>query len=194
MTAELLHKPILRRKMTDERNLISVQEILIRSKNIFTKIPAEIITSEVLVHCYIGSIKKKEINTLGFIAELLRKNISVHVPFIDSEKVMHPAKLTDLEELVEAPFGLLQPKEIVRPVRDSFDVIFVPGLAFDRRGNRLGYGKGYYDRFLNEQKNALKIGLCFDFQLLDEIHAEAHDVPVDWIISEKELLKVNSKI
>lgn len=186
-------KSSLRKKMLDERNQISVQDILIRSKSIFGRIPEEIFSTKTAVHCFIGSIKKKEVNTLGLIAEFLRKNISVQVPFIDAEKIMYASVLNDLEELTEAPFGLLQTKELVRPAHENCDVIFVPGLAFDRKGNRLGYGKGYYDRFLKGQKNALKIGICFDFQLLDKVPSEAYDVPVDWIISESELVKINSK-
>jgi 5-formyltetrahydrofolate cyclo-ligase len=63
----------------------------------------------------------------------------------------------------------------------------VPGIAFDRKMNRLGRGKGYYDRFLSKI-SAPKIGICFDFQLLDKIPAESTDIKMDYIVSENELI------
>lgn len=65
----------------------------------------------------------------------------------------------------------------------ELELIIVPAVAYDRRGNRLGRGKGFYDRLLQTTK-ATKIGVAYDFQLLDEIPAEPHDVPVDVVISQ----------
>ena len=70
-------------------------------------------------------------------------------------------------------------------------VILVPGLAFDRNGGRMGFGKGYYDRLL-ESSNAVKIGLCYDFQILEKIPTESHDVPMNFVITEKEILLKSS--
>lgn len=67
------------------------------------------------------------------------------------------------------------------------DIVIVPGVAFDRKMNRLGRGKGYYDRFL-PKISAPKIGICFDFQLLDQIPIEPTDIKMDYIISENELI------
>ncbi|SHG29134.1 5-formyltetrahydrofolate cyclo-ligase [Dysgonomonas macrotermitis] len=67
------------------------------------------------------------------------------------------------------------------------DMVIVPGIAFDRKGNRLGRGKGYYDRFLS-QIRAPKVGVCFDFQLLDQIPVAGHDVKMDVIVSENDLI------
>ena len=71
----------------------------------------------------------------------------------------------------------------------QLEVVIVPGAVFDRRGYRLGYGGGYYDRFLAlEAPQALRIGLCFDLQLVDQLPEEAHDVPMDWLVTEQESL------
>jgi 5-formyltetrahydrofolate cyclo-ligase len=70
---------------------------------------------------------------------------------------------------------------------NKIDLVIVPGIAFDRKMNRLGRGKGYYDRFLSTLK-ATKIGVCFDFQLLDNIPTDAHDVKMDMIVSENEMV------
>lgn len=82
---------------------------------------------------------------------------------------------------------------ILEPVGENFtdlskvDLIVVPGVAFDRRMNRLGRGRGFYDRFL-PKISAPKAGICFDFQLLDEIPAEPTDIKMDYVISENELI------
>lgn len=66
----------------------------------------------------------------------------------------------------------------------EIELIVVPAVAYDRRGNRVGRGKGYYDRMLGDTK-AIKIGIAYDFQVFDEIEADPHDVPVDIIITDK---------
>ena len=78
---------------------------------------------------------------------------------------------------IEEPTGdnIADPEEI--------ELVVVPAVAYDRRGNRLGRGKGFYDRFLASTK-ATKIGVGYEFQLLDEIPAEAHDVPMDMVITQ----------
>lgn len=64
---------------------------------------------------------------------------------------------------------------------DKIDVILVPGVAFDAYGNRLGRGKGYYDKIL-KQTNAYKIGVCFDFQFIENVPTEVHDVKMDKVV------------
>lgn len=66
---------------------------------------------------------------------------------------------------------------------DTMEMIIVPAVAYDRNGNRVGRGKGYYDRLLSRSK-ALKIGVAYDFQLIDEVDTEEHDIPVDIVITE----------
>ena len=68
----------------------------------------------------------------------------------------------------------------------DIDIVIVPGVAFDKKYNRMGYGKGYYDRFLKDM-TALKIGVCHSFQLVDEIPSEPHDIKMDMIVTEREI-------
>ncbi|HQG08910.1 MAG TPA: 5-formyltetrahydrofolate cyclo-ligase, partial [Dysgonamonadaceae bacterium] len=70
---------------------------------------------------------------------------------------------------------------------DSIDLIIVPGVAFDRKLNRLGRGKGYYDRLLSQLKSP-KIGICFDFQLLESIPVEDWDIKMDMIVAQNEIV------
>lgn len=71
---------------------------------------------------------------------------------------------------------------------DEIEMIIVPGVAYDKTGNRVGRGKGYYDRLLSATK-ALKVGMAYDFQIVDEIDAEPHDVKVDIVITDKNIYK-----
>ena len=83
-------------------------------------------------------------------------------------------------------FGVLEPlsEHIVQPV--DFDVIIVPLVAFDIKGNRLGYGKGYYDRYL-KHTHALRIGVGYECQKVDTLITESHDFPLDMVVSEQSI-------
>ena len=78
-------------------------------------------------------------------------------------------------------FNIMEPQN--EPYTGSFDLIVVPGVAFDPKGNRLGRGRGYYDRFLCQHLDVKRIGICFDFQLVDEVPAEPFDIRMDEVIS-----------
>ncbi len=106
--------------------------------------------------------------------------------FDEAFGVYRMAELT--ENLKPGKFGILEP---VEPVwAGNLDLILVPGTAFDRGGNRLGRGGGFYDRILAEHSGAVPIGLCFDFQLVDFLPAEPHDRPAAWIVTESQVLEV----
>lgn len=95
-------------------------------------------------------------------------------------------EVTALDELSEGRRGLLEPDpDRTEPVEERFDLVLVPGLAFDRRGGRIGYGAGLYDRFL-AGTGALKVALAYSLQVLDSVPVEPHDVPVDRILTEQE--------
>ena len=89
-------------------------------------------------------------------------------------------------ELSPGPFEIPQPKKkCIREVPyESIDLVIVPGLAFDRQGNRLGRGAGYYDKFLAKlPKETPRIGLAFDFQVLKDLPTLSHDISVDKVVS-----------
>lgn len=91
--------------------------------------------------------------------------------------------------LVPGAFGIMEPVSVsgVRSVEDEVELVIVPGVAFDRRLNRLGRGRGFYDRLLSTLR-VPRIGICFQFQLFDEIPAEPFDRRMDIIVSEQERL------
>ncbi|MCB6973316.1 MULTISPECIES: 5-formyltetrahydrofolate cyclo-ligase [Butyricimonas] len=79
-------------------------------------------------------------------------------------------------------FGILEPVGELYTDYDSIDMIVVPGVAFDRQGNRLGRGRGYYDKILKETRAAKKVGICFDFQFVEEVPVDALDVRMDLVV------------
>ncbi len=83
-------------------------------------------------------------------------------------------------------FGIEEPEDKTVFDKHMIDVVFVPGVVFDKKGNRIGYGKGYYDRFLKDM-TALKVGVCHSFQIHDTYECEEHDVRMDMMVTEADV-------
>lgn len=89
-----------------------------------------------------------------------------------------------MDDMTEgAAFGIKEPKELYKKELDQIDLVIVPGVAFDKKNNRLGRGKAYYDKLLSKT-SALKVGVCFDFQMLDSVPADQYDINMDWVITD----------
>ena len=112
------------------------------------------------------------------------------IPLIIGRGTMRPVFLPTVEDLVVGDFGIMTVRQDKRQFVefDNIDCVIVPGAAFDRQGNRLGLGGGYYDRFLQRVPNAKRVALSFDYQLLETVPAEPHDAKMDIIITESETL------
>jgi len=89
-----------------------------------------------------------------------------------------------LDDMIEGTaFGIKEPRALYKNSLDKIDMIIVPGVAFDKQNNRLGRGKAYYDKLLSKT-SALKIGVCFDFQMLGKVPADQYDVKMDRVITD----------
>ena len=120
-----------------------------------------------------------EVQTQAFLERWhLRKTIIL--PTVVGDDIIPVAYGKDTDFAV-GDFNILEPQN--EPYTGDFDLIVVPGVAFDRQGNRLGRGKGYYDRFLCHHLDVKRIGICFDFQLVDEVPAEPFDIRMDEVIT-----------
>ena len=131
---------------------------------------------------------KDEVDTFIMIDEALKEGKRIAVPVIlKEEKRLIAGEIHNrLEDLESQHFGIYQPRQDrVREVPlDDIDLVVVPGVAFDRKNIRLGRGHGYYDRFLSGlPKRTKTIGLAFDFQVLEYLPQDPHDVPVSKIIT-----------
>ena len=120
-----------------------------------------------------------EVQTQAFLEKWhLKKQIIL--PTVVGDDIIPVAYEKDTDFAV-GDFNILEPQN--EPYKGDFDLIVVPGVAFDRKGNRLGRGRGYYDRFLCQHLDVKRIGICFDFQLVDEIPTEPFDIRMDEVIS-----------
>lgn len=97
-----------------------------------------------------------------------------------------------IEDLVKGRFGIYEPSSLSPKFMDTVGICFVPGIAFDKSGNRIGFGKGYYDRFLKDKPQITKIGICYDFQLLKKVQipSDEFDIKMDMIVTEKEVIRL----
>lgn len=136
---------------------------------------------------------RNEVDTWPFIHEALAAGKRIVIPVCREQRVLLPSELIDpAADLAAGTLGILEPKPaFLRPVAAAaIDLIIVPGVAFSRHFQRLGYGGGYYDRFLSHLRgDVLKIAPCYELQLKDTIPAEAHDVAMDVLLTEGVTLK-----
>ncbi|MBV4440972.1 5-formyltetrahydrofolate cyclo-ligase [Clostridium tyrobutyricum] len=130
---------------------------------------------------------RSEVNTHGIIKHALSSGKIVCVPkIISKDEGMKAVRIEKFSELVPGAFNILEPISTYKKIDETFiDLTYVPGVAFDRHGGRVGYGGGYYDRFLKKlKKDSEKIAICYNFQLLDEVPRENHDVSIYKIITD----------
>lgn len=140
----------------------------------------------VLGYCSAGS----EVETGGVIAALRDQGCEVLLPRMERERALSTRLFRSGDALIRGSYGIEEPsKHALQLPPQKIDVVLLPGLAFDRKGRRLGYGAGYYDRFLPRlRKDCVKIGLCFALQIFDEIPHEPHDVQVDYLVDENRII------
>lgn len=140
---------------------------------------------------------RNEVQTGSLIAGALAAGKQVSVPITDiREKKLTPSRLLSYpDDLTPGVWGILEPKtECVRPVDPAaLNLVVVPGVAFDERGNRLGYGGGFYDRFLPRTgPGTVYLAPAFEVQLVEDACPGSHDVPVHIIVTEKRIIKAGA--
>ena len=140
------------------------------------------------VAVYLAS--RDEIDLRTFIEEMLRRGRKVVAPRWNGETYdLAALKGLDAEHLRRGPMGILEPAEAELVQPQNVFVWIVPGLAFTRDGRRLGYGGGWYDRFLSAApKDAVKLGVAYSFQFVDDLPIEPHDIPLTAVIDDIDLL------
>lgn len=142
-----------------------------------------------VVHTYVGAVEG-EVGTREIVRRALAEGRAVACPRVRWDPPrLETYAIRSLDDLVESRRGLWEPDpDHAEPVADSaLDLVVVPGLAFDRRGWRIGFGAGLYDRFLSGV-DAPRVALAFSLQVQDSLPVEPHDVPVDWIVTEGETI------
>lgn len=125
-----------------------------------------------------------EVDTHHLIDEMVKEGKIVYLPKVVSDTEMVLCRYTGRESLSPGCFGIMEPQGPVMPPDTPFDVVLVPGMAFDAEGHRLGRGKGYYDRFLSSlpEPRPLLVGVCFDFQKVELVPTDSCDISVDIVV------------
>lgn len=184
MKCMLMNKEELRKKYKLIRDAIEDREVL--ENCIANKVLSslEYINAEIIcIYVNFGS----EVNTIGIIRDALEKEKIVGVPVID-DGTMNFYKISSLDDLgLVNDFGIMEPLKKKENLISSFsiDLIIVPGLAFDLSNNRLGFGKGYYDKyFAKDGLKAFKMAVCFKEQIVKDkiLDVDMHDVKMDIVI------------
>lgn len=128
-----------------------------------------------------------EVETSEVIKWANQEGKEVCVPVVREKGTMCLVVHEPLDELGRGRYNI--PEPVGKPERHHADIVVVPGVVFDRLGHRIGMGGGYYDKYLKDRK-CLNVGICFDFQLVEKIPRELHDVPMDLVVTEREVLRI----
>ena len=152
----------------------------------------EIFKKAGVIHIFIA--KPDEPSTRQIIEYCWSSGKRVAVPLVlpNTFNLIH-SEIKSFDRLIHGMYGIQEPSPESRIIMtpDLFDLVIVPGVAFDKKGRRIGQGKGYYDRFL-ELTSAFRLALAFDCQLLENVPSELHDIPMDAILSESGILETNA--
>lgn len=183
-----MEKKDLREKILIKRNLLKPFQIKEKSKKIKNTLFTFFIYQKskvILFYVSFGS----EVETKEMIKESFLNKKRIVVPVILEQNLVL-SEIYSFDELKKGTYGILEPDRkflrIISP--QEIDLFVVPGIVFDFKGYRIGYGKGYFDRLLPQKRqNAQVIGLAFYLQLVNNILHEKHDIPVDKIITEKNI-------
>ena len=181
-------KEELRKELMKIRNNLSESELLEKSKQIKKRLYEMKEFQQASAILFYVSYDN-EVYTHEMIKECISEK-NIVVPVTDKQKrQLLLSKLRNWNDLTIGSYDILEPKkEKLKKISiDDVDLVIVPGIGFDEKGSRLGHGKGYYDNLLNHSK-ALKIALAFEFQIVENIPTEKHDIPVDKIVTEKRII------
>lgn len=181
-------KKLIRKEMSEKRLKLNRQEVLElsqRLEDIF--INSSIYKNAKVIAAYHRI--KNEVDLVKVINCAHQDKKEVLVPVTDNKtNEIYLAKIYQDDVFVTGDFGITVPKTKRKVSEEEVDVFLVPGLAFDKKGNRAGWGKGYYDRLLALSKG-IKIGVGYGFQIYNEIESNPHDVKMDYILTEGGLMR-----
>ncbi|EEH96537.1 5-formyltetrahydrofolate cyclo-ligase [Clostridium tertium] len=184
-------KKVLRNKILEIRDSLNNNEKELMDNKIFNElINTDLYKRSINIFIYISF--SNEINTRNIIEKAFKDKKNVFIPKVyKDDKLMKAIKLNSIDELKKNSMGILEPIDDSNYIeKENIDLIVVPGVVFDKECNRIGYGGGYYDRYLKDIKSKEnKIALAYDLQIVDKIESEVHDIKVDYIITNTRALK-----
>lgn len=173
----------LRKIYKSKRKELTKKEIEEFSNKIFNKFLITDFIHLSTFHIYLSIETQNEVKTNEIISYLLSNNKKIIVPKVEDDELKHYI-LTKKTNLQLNQWNILEPIDAEEFNQlEEIELVFIPLLINDKSGNRIGYGKGFYDRFLNKlNSNTVKVGLNF-FESIEYVNSETHDIPIDYLIS-----------
>ena len=177
-----MDKKALRHEMARKKKAMTPEEIDRCSADLARQLFAHPLYQKAKsLYCYLSY--NQEVRTMPILEQAIRDGKRVAVPkVLSGGSRMAFLWLDDLQAVAPGYYNIPEPIADGPEADDPAALVIMPGLAFDRAGNRMGYGGGFYDRFLAQHPGHPTIALCYDFQLVDHLETEAHDIPVDAVL------------
>ena len=175
-----MDKKELRRTIRERKRAMTEEEIVSRSEKLGELfIQSEAYKNAKTIYGYLPY--NQEVRTVPMLEQALKDGKKVAVPKVygDEMKFLY---LDDLSKVSKGYAGIPEPIADEPVADDETALVLMPGLAFDPAGHRIGYGGGFYDKFLAAEPNHPTLALCYEFQMLPELHTEEHDIPVDTVL------------
>ncbi len=183
-------KRLIRKEIVSLRDALSTSVRKAKDESIRTRLLAlpEFIKARTIL--FYASFRS-EVDTIELLQNSILNNKTVILPRVDMQtSSLTLYEIQSMEVLAPGCYGILEPpvNEDNKAYDAGIDLMIIPGVAFDEQCNRLGYGKGYYDRLLSH-KSAPAVGLAYEEQILAHIPADAHDIKMDKIITDKRVIQ-----
>ena len=191
------NKEKLRKKWMNKRNKIAKNEGDKKSEQIRKKVLSlKEVNESKNIMIYVSY--RSEVSTDKLIISLLNNNKKIFAPYcIKDEKRMEIVEIKNpAQDLEKGAYGIKEPAKRIRNDKidpENLDIVIVPAVAFSKNGYRIGYGGGYYDRFLERLSNkTISIGINYEEMLFNAVPKEDHDLAVDMVITDKRILRINN--
>ena len=175
-----MDKKELRRSIRERKRAMTEEEIVQRSEKLGVLFAqSDAYKNARTIYGYLPY--NQEVRTVPMLEQALKDGKKVAVPKVYGEE-MKFLYLDDLTKVEKGYAGIPEPIADGPVADDETALVLMPGLAFDPAGHRIGYGGGFYDKFLAAEPNHPTLALCYEFQMLPELHTEEHDIPVDTVL------------
>ena len=175
-----MDKKALRSAIRAQKRAMTEEEIQLRSQKLGEKfLASDAYRNAKTIYGYLPY--NQEVRTTPMLAQALKDGKRVAVPKVYGEE-MKFIYLEDLSKVEKGYAGIPEPIADEPIADDKTALVLMPGMAFDPQGHRIGYGGGFYDKFLCAEPGHPTLALCYEFQMLPELETEEHDIPVDYVI------------
>ena len=173
----------LRRAILAARNLLSPDQVEEKSRRIMERLKEiEPLRQARVIMAY--SPIRNEVDLWPYLEDMLGQGKTILLPRVEGD-MLEAVEFKGRDQCRTSSFGITEPLGPGQPL-ELIEAVLVPGVAFDGNGHRLGYGKGFYDRFLSElPPSVFRCGVAYEFQIVEAVFPGERDIPVHWIVSEQ---------